>query len=326
MDWRGAASRPNRKGTFMTSSKVKLQSAIFVCVAVLVLSGTARAQTLVITSQPFATPNPAFAGQQVQFTAAATGTAPLTYTWNFQDGTTATGSTVTHAFATFGTFAVTVTVTDTLLQSASASVLVNIVLPDSFIAPNPNGDVDGDGYNNNIEEHLGSDPNSAASTPFGLPPAPVKSGDFKVTHFRINLKFMKINQDQILLTGVLTLTSNFNPSNHIVIVDIGHVVRAFKLDASGNSIISLLSTGAPLSPNDSFKFKPGRGSNRFALKIGFGAFQNALNSEPDPVQDLTNIQGALKTRKVRATIYINNSVFEVLPEQRYVAKKGNFGR
>jgi PKD repeat protein len=54
-------------------------------------------------------------GRQVVFAAAAKDPNPndaLSYAWNFGDGTTASGSTVTKAFATTGTFSVNLTVTD----------------------------------------------------------------------------------------------------------------------------------------------------------------------------------------------------------------------
>src|SRR6266571_3618382 len=53
------------------------------------------------------------AGQQITFTAGATGgTTPYTFSWSFGDGSTGTGSSVTHAFSSAGSYTVTLTVRD----------------------------------------------------------------------------------------------------------------------------------------------------------------------------------------------------------------------
>jgi PKD repeat protein len=51
---------------------------------------------------------------------------PLTYAWNFGDGATGTGATPTHAYASLGTFTVTLTVNDGYTNSAPATTTVTI--------------------------------------------------------------------------------------------------------------------------------------------------------------------------------------------------------
>lgn len=64
---------------------------------------------------------------------------PLTYAWRFDDGTTATGESVSHAFADAGTHTATVTVTDQYGFSAAATVTVTVP-GDSSVGPtNPYG-------------------------------------------------------------------------------------------------------------------------------------------------------------------------------------------
>jgi len=59
-------------------------------------------------------PYSGYAGQEITFTGSATdpGDDTLTYTWDFGDGTTATGQTVTHVYNTPGEYTVTLTVED----------------------------------------------------------------------------------------------------------------------------------------------------------------------------------------------------------------------
>src|SRR5438132_1100166 len=65
----------------------------------------------------------------VVFNATATGgVLPYTFTWDFGDGSTATGSTVTHVFSAAGIYIVVLTVTDAGGARAVASHFVNVVL------------------------------------------------------------------------------------------------------------------------------------------------------------------------------------------------------
>lgn len=66
-------------------------------------------------------------GQPLLFTARATDADgdPLTYTWDFGDGETATGATVEHTYAAAGTYVAVVTVSDGA-DSVSDSVTVTL--------------------------------------------------------------------------------------------------------------------------------------------------------------------------------------------------------
>jgi PKD repeat protein len=66
-------------------------------------------------------------GQPVKFTARPPGgSAPVTYSWTFGDGGTASGATADHAFATAGAYSVTLTVRDALGRTNQTSQTVNI--------------------------------------------------------------------------------------------------------------------------------------------------------------------------------------------------------
>ena len=62
----------------------------------------------------------------------------LTYAWQFSDGTTATGKTITHAFSRYGTYTATLTVTDAFgwPSTTTQSITVNDVAPTVTALPN----------------------------------------------------------------------------------------------------------------------------------------------------------------------------------------------
>jgi hypothetical protein len=77
-----------------------------------------------------ASPSSNSSGQPFTFEATATdpdpGDSPLTYSWHFDDGATAGGATVTHAFASAGAHSGTVTVSDPAGAEASATAAVTV--------------------------------------------------------------------------------------------------------------------------------------------------------------------------------------------------------
>jgi hypothetical protein len=93
--------------------------------------------TPLIASAAQALPSTVLVGQPVTFTAAATDPDDdaLTYTWDFGDGTSATGASVSHAYLLAGIINATVTIDDGNGGTATSSVMVTVK------APNPLGDV-----------------------------------------------------------------------------------------------------------------------------------------------------------------------------------------
>ena len=78
-----------------------------------------------------ATPNPAAPGQSIAFSVEASDpdADALTYAWTFGDGTTATGSSVSHSYSSAGTFAAMVVVNDSFggTVTSNLTVIVNAV-------------------------------------------------------------------------------------------------------------------------------------------------------------------------------------------------------
>ncbi len=86
------------------------------------------------TSFTFA-PSKPMVGETVTFSGSAkSGTPPYNFSWDFGDGSNGTDATVTHAFASAGTFSVTLTATDSANSTATAtkSVVVTGVLIADF--------------------------------------------------------------------------------------------------------------------------------------------------------------------------------------------------
>src|SRR5262249_49590167 len=86
-------------------------------------------------------------GSSVQFNGSATGgAAPLTYSWNFGDGGTASGTlTPTHTYAENGVYTATLTVTDSQSSTSqsSATITVNNVPPTPSISGTPSSSTEG---------------------------------------------------------------------------------------------------------------------------------------------------------------------------------------
>ena len=161
-------------------------------------------------------------------------------------------------------------------------------------------DSDGDGFSDEIETALGSDPNSASSTPLGLPPA-TPAGALDTIGMTVGLDFVNTASDTLAATGVLPLHAGFAPKGAIVIVDMGGVVKSLTLAAGG--------TGT--KGNNTFvlkaKLKNGVVATdqlaQFSLTLGQGNFKKQLAKF-----DVLNATHSQKPVTVPLTIIFNNEV------------------
>lgn len=82
-----------------------------------------------VTSAATASVLQAFVDEQIVFSAGATdvNNDPLAYTWNFGDGTFGSGASVSHTFATAGTYNVIVTISDNFTGSVTSTVTVTVL-------------------------------------------------------------------------------------------------------------------------------------------------------------------------------------------------------
>jgi PKD repeat protein len=118
--------RYTRGGTFTVTLRVSTDAT---------LSATSSRQITVASTLPAgsasftASPTDPRVGDTVFFNATASTATGGTYAWDFGDGSTATGVTTTHVFTQARTFVVTLTVTNSLGQTATATRNVSVTTP-----------------------------------------------------------------------------------------------------------------------------------------------------------------------------------------------------
>ncbi|MCY3023396.1 MAG: M28 family peptidase [Planctomycetota bacterium] len=132
-------------------------------------------------------------------------------------------------------------------------------------------DSDSDGFPDQIEAALGSDPQDPASRPFNQPQA-TPSGALSVGIMTVKLNFTKGNADSIAVSGTVPLPVDFAAGGQTAIVDVGGVVHAFTLNAKGRS--------TPKSNTGTFVLRPGKQGQvqlgTFDVKLLRGSFAAKL--------------------------------------------------
>lgn len=268
-------------------------------------------------SSPTASSNPIVAGKLFTFDNGISGPG-LIITWNFGDGSPAmNGNPATHTFTAAGNYTITVTALqpgtgEKIVQTLS--VIVNAVQTGSS-AP---GDADGDGFSDEQESQLGSDPADKNSTPLDNAPAgPVYP--LNVTKLRVNVKPAKSNFDSIGVDGTLSIPTGFKPQGARVILDVGGVVRSFLLDANG----------ARKQGNDALKIgiKSKKGviaaqTAKFSAKFSKGTF--APNFADEGITAETTVKNDT-SKVVRVNLYFDGKLFRKDQPQIYSAKAGSSG-
>jgi PKD repeat protein len=269
----------------------------------------------VLTSATMASPNPAGAGQTITFTAPATDANgdPLTYAWNFGDGSNSTLVSPTHAFPVAGTYTVTVTVSDPYGASVNGSIMITINPPLVGIGP----DSDGDGFSDSFETAFGSDPNNPNDSPTGGPATAGGIQALTLSKASIKLNFSKGSSDSIGFSGTFAVPAGFNVSGGKVAFDISGIAKVFTLGGKGNS----------KSGGDSFKLgvKASKGSvpaqtAKFAVQTK-GSFASMLAAA-----------GLVGTADVKSkpvsvifTAIFNKTILQKTQQMMYTAKKGKSG-
>ena len=282
-------------------------------------AGTVSAM-LTINIQPFSLPpgilsaltllsNKAVAGFPLLFSSVAD-QAGIVWSWNFGDGTmSGPGGTVGHTFASPGTYQVTAVGTNANGQQVmqTESVVVS-----ALTGSLTHFDSDGDGFPNELEVFLGTDPTDPTSTPFAG--APANPQPLVVSALAIKLNFAKSGLDSAGLTGSLPIPAGFSPAGEEVIVDIGGVIKNYTLNDKGAA-----SNGFKLELKGKKDNVPAQNA-KFTLKLSKGNFSSLLTDE-----GLTNADAKNLAATVPVIVLFNEQMFTKDQAQIFNAKKGKVG-
>jgi hypothetical protein len=271
-----------------------------------------------ITSGPVALPNPAAVGQSIAFSVAASDPDGdvLTYIWDFADGATSNQANASHTFSAAGSYTVSVSVSDGRGGVVSGSITVTVSAGGGGALP---ADSDSDGYSDEIEAALGSNPQNSADTPFALGSV-VPGGELVVTKMTVKLVFTpgRNNMDGISIKGELPVPEGFRALDKKIILDVGGVVKTFTLDAKGASTPKGV---------DAFKlsFKATKGvvakqTGKYSVKLAKSDFADALLDE-----GLTNGDVAATPVTIPVTLIVNGSSYQKPVTLSYKAKADKTG-
>lgn len=271
----------------------------------------------VFTSPVAVTPASNAPGLQCQFSAVATSPSslPLTYSWNFGDGTTSIGDPVQHVYTAVGNYTVTLTVTDSGGASATQSIAYSIQAPGigSF------ADTDSDGFPDELEVFLGVSPFDATATPI-TPVTPTTIRSFNCTALNIGLRFDKPHRDTVQFAGTLPFPGLNPVSGQKITFDIGGILRTYTLDQRGG-LKSVSTNGNFLDTNLKVGTVRVAGTKnvKFVLKLR-GDFAATL-----AVDGLVNatIDTGLD---FRALVLFQSTLYDKTVRLRYKAKAGHTGK
>jgi hypothetical protein len=184
-----------------------------------------------------------FVANGFTYTITALGSAPQTYTASpLPPGLTFNGTVISGVPTQEGTYAVTVTATNSL----GTDTKVLIISISSVVTSIKEIDVDGDGFPDELELGVGTNPTDPKSTPFGGAPAGSKHVA-NITSMQIKLDFSSATstKDAISIKGTIPVPPTFKGPPKNVVVFVGGIVRQF----------AALTPVSPAGPKDSFKLK-----------------------------------------------------------------------
>ena len=270
--------------------------------------------TLQFSSPAAAAPGTAGVNQPVSFSAGSiigNGSGPVTWSWDFGDGSADSGTTVSHVFAAPGVYTVTVTATaGGQTVTSSVSVVVNAPLV------GVGNDSDGDGFSDAVETALGSDPTNGASTPLGLPASAGAIKPLNVSKASIKLNFAATGKDSISFSGTLAIPAGFKPQGAAFQIDVSGVARNITLGSKG------LGSAAGTSAKLMVKAKKGTvqaQTAKYSVTMK-GAFAAALAAA-----GFTNSDTKAAATSAVFTLLFNASILQKSQALTYTAKKGKTG-
>jgi hypothetical protein len=179
---------------------------------------------------------------------------------------------------------------------------------------NSGTDTDGDGFADEFEIALGSNPTDPNSTPNGIV-AGTTAQDLKITKIGIKLNFVKNSSDSITLSGTIA-TSVKDFTNVQAAVDVGGVIQSFKLDKKGSG------TSGAKKINKIKLSAPKKGAQAtFQVSFSKGTFRTELTDEG--LTAGTDVKNGSRT--VTVDLLVGPAHYRTSKKLTYTAKKGKSG-
>lgn len=285
-----------------------MQNNLYRCV-ISNLNGTIKTNTAKLIFTPptllsplAATPANARVSASVSFVSSVQSAydAPITYTFDFGDGTSSitAESSTSHAYTNQGIYTTTLAAADHFGATVTSTTVVNV-----FNDPDNDGRPDVDPASDNT-----AFPDLAAVL-LKLQPQP-----FTVKKLSISLSFAKASSDSLSWSGSLSLPPGFVPARQKIQLVIGGYGRIFTLDAKGR---------ANKQPDCSLNFKANTKTNTatYTLTARKSALQQYFVDEK-----LTNRDAKDDLTTVRVSMFLANTIYDLIQPQNYTAKKGKSGK
>ena len=214
--------------------------------------------------------------------------APAVTATGLPPGLTLVGDTITGIPTVQGSYSVPLTATNSVHTDNKT---LTITIAEGPLFPGSD-DSDGDGFPDELEIALGTDPYNPASTPFNGQPAGVVQV-INITSMTIRLNFTGTGKDTIAIQGTLPLEQLIAPAGQKITLVVGGIVQHFTLNArgsagSGGNTFSLRAPKLMLQ-------------GKFTAKLS-GDFKQALGAK-----GLTNAPVQLASRTVRVFILLDDT-------------------
>ncbi|HYG73908.1 MAG TPA: putative Ig domain-containing protein, partial [Planctomycetota bacterium] len=231
----------------------------------------------------------------VGYTIIATGSVPMVLTaTGLPPGLIQAGDSIVGAPTTPGSYAVTLTATNPGGTDIKTLLITVLTLA-------PNVDTDGDGFPDELEIALGTDPLSPASTPFRGAPANADPFHLAAPKLSVKMDFTALEKDSLTLTGSLPLPGGFTAPGQRMVVDIGGVIRSVTLDRRGAYTSVDKKTSMKLNAR---KPSPAGVNGKYSIKLR-GTFRQQLSDEK-----IDNAPATKSPRDVILIILVSEVAYE----------------
>jgi hypothetical protein len=181
------------------------------------------------------------------------------------------------------------------------------------------GDTDDDGFPDELEYALGTDPTNPASTPFGGAPAGYRVA-FVIKYAHIKLNFATPGRDRITFRGRFPVPEGLTAGGQAMVLDVGGLISKVALDGKGRA-----------------EFPAGNGTGRVRLRFGKSTVAGqqlakitanySKGSFADKFVDegLRNEDIPFAIKRMNFIILLNKTMIQTGRVMWYKAKAGKFG-